>query len=75
MNLSDEVIIPVPRQKVWEGLNDPEVLKQFYEYKWYVAVHENLADVEAQLMEVDKHNVAFLNRVIMRLGSNLAVND
>ena len=28
MNLSDEVIIPVPRQKVWEGLNDPEVLKQ-----------------------------------------------
>ena len=28
MNLSDEVIIPVPRQKVWEGLNDPDVLKQ-----------------------------------------------
>ena len=28
MNLSDEVIIPIPRQKVWEGLNDPEVLKQ-----------------------------------------------
>ena len=28
MNLSDEVIIPVPRQKVWEGLNDPEILKQ-----------------------------------------------
>ena len=28
MNLSDEVIIPIPRQKVWEGLNDPEILKQ-----------------------------------------------
>jgi len=28
MNLSDEVIIPVPRQKVWEALNDPEILKQ-----------------------------------------------
>ena len=23
MKLSDEVIIPVPRQKVWEALNDP----------------------------------------------------
>ncbi len=28
MNLSDEVIIPIPRQKVWEGLNDPDILKQ-----------------------------------------------
>jgi uncharacterized protein len=28
MNLSDEVIIPVPRQKVWEALNDPAILKQ-----------------------------------------------
>ena len=28
MKLSDEVIIPVPRQKVWEALNDPEVLRQ-----------------------------------------------
>lgn len=28
MQLSDEVIIPVPRQKVWEALNDPEVLRQ-----------------------------------------------
>ena len=28
MNLSDEVIIPIPRQKVWQGLNDPEILKQ-----------------------------------------------
>ena len=28
MKLSDDVIIPVPRQKVWEALNDPEVLRQ-----------------------------------------------
>ena len=28
MKLNDEVIIPVPRQKVWEALNDPEVLRQ-----------------------------------------------
>ena len=28
MQLSDEVIIPVPRMKVWEALNDPEVLRQ-----------------------------------------------
>jgi hypothetical protein len=28
MKLTDEVIIPVPRQKVWEALNDPEVLRQ-----------------------------------------------
>lgn len=28
MHLSDEVIIPVPRQKVWEALNDPEILRQ-----------------------------------------------
>ena len=28
MKLSDEVIIPVPRQKVWEALNDPEILRQ-----------------------------------------------
>jgi carbon monoxide dehydrogenase subunit G len=28
MKLSDEVIIPVPRQRVWEALNDPEVLRQ-----------------------------------------------
>ena len=28
MKLSDEVIIPVPRQTVWEALNDPEVLLQ-----------------------------------------------
>lgn len=28
MNLSDEVIIPAPRQKVWAALNDPEVLRQ-----------------------------------------------
>ncbi len=28
MKLSDEVIIPVARQKVWEALNDPEVLRQ-----------------------------------------------
>lgn len=28
MQLSDEVIIPVPRQKVWEALNDPDVLRQ-----------------------------------------------
>jgi carbon monoxide dehydrogenase subunit G len=28
MQLSDEVIIPVPRQKVWEALNDPEILRQ-----------------------------------------------
>lgn len=28
MKLSDEVIIPMPRQKVWEALNDPEVLRK-----------------------------------------------
>ena len=28
MKLSDEVIIPVPRMKVWQALNDPEVLRQ-----------------------------------------------
>lgn len=28
MQLSDSVIIPVPRQKVWEALNDVEVLRQ-----------------------------------------------
>jgi carbon monoxide dehydrogenase subunit G len=28
MKLSDEVIIPVPRHKVWEALNDPEILRQ-----------------------------------------------
>lgn len=28
MKLSDEVVIPAPREKVWEALNDPEVLKQ-----------------------------------------------
>jgi carbon monoxide dehydrogenase subunit G len=28
MKLSDEVIIPVPRIKVWEALNDPELLRQ-----------------------------------------------
>ena len=28
MKLSDEVTIPAPRQKVWEALNDPEVLRQ-----------------------------------------------
>ncbi|MEI8178199.1 carbon monoxide dehydrogenase subunit G [Aestuariivirga sp.] len=28
MKLSDEVIIPVSRQKVWQALNDPEVLRQ-----------------------------------------------
>ena len=28
MHLADEVIIPVPRQKVWEALNDPEILRQ-----------------------------------------------
>lgn len=28
MKLTDEVIIPVPRQKVWEALNDPEMLRQ-----------------------------------------------
>lgn len=28
MKLTDEVIIPVPRQKVWQALNDPEVLRQ-----------------------------------------------
>jgi carbon monoxide dehydrogenase subunit G len=28
MQLSDEVIIPVARQKVWEALNDPEILRQ-----------------------------------------------
>lgn len=28
MKLSDEVTIPVPRQKVWEALNDPEILRQ-----------------------------------------------
>jgi carbon monoxide dehydrogenase subunit G len=28
MQLSDEVTIPVSRQKVWQALNDPEVLRQ-----------------------------------------------
>lgn len=28
MQLSDSVIIPVPREKVWEALNDVEVLRQ-----------------------------------------------
>ena len=28
MNLSDQVIIPVPRDKVWAALNDPEILRQ-----------------------------------------------
>ena len=28
MKLTDEVIIPVPRVKVWEALNDPELLRQ-----------------------------------------------
>ena len=28
MQLSDEVIIPAPRQKVWEALNDPDILRQ-----------------------------------------------
>ena len=28
MKLSDEVIIPVPRQTVWQALNDPEILRQ-----------------------------------------------
>lgn len=28
MKLTDEVIIPVPRVKVWQALNDPEVLRQ-----------------------------------------------
>ena len=28
MKLSDEVIIPVPRIKVWEALNDAELLRQ-----------------------------------------------
>ena len=27
MEMTGEQIIPVPQQKVWEGLNDPEVLK------------------------------------------------
>ena len=28
MKLSDDVVIPVPRQKVWEALNDPDILRQ-----------------------------------------------
>lgn len=28
MKLSDEVIIPAPREKVWAALNDPEILQQ-----------------------------------------------
>ena len=28
MKLTDEVIIPVPRTKVWEALNDAELLRQ-----------------------------------------------
>ena len=28
MNLSGEYKLPLPRQAVWEGLNDPEVLKR-----------------------------------------------
>ena len=28
MKLSDEVIIPAPRETVWKALNDPEVLSQ-----------------------------------------------
>ncbi len=28
MEMSGERRIPAPRQKVWEGLNDPEILKQ-----------------------------------------------
>ena len=54
--------------------SDPEVLKQFNEFKWYVAVHDDLTVVEAQLADIDKHNVAFLNKVIMRLSSNFAMN-
>lgn len=28
MDMSGEYLVPAPRQKVWEALNDPEVLKQ-----------------------------------------------
>src|SRR5215469_15586549 len=28
MEMTGEFLIPAPRQRVWEGLNDPEVLKQ-----------------------------------------------
>ena len=28
MEMTGEFHIPAPRQRVWEGLNDPEVLKQ-----------------------------------------------
>ena len=28
MKMSDEVLIPAPRKRVWAGLNDPEVLRQ-----------------------------------------------
>ena len=28
MDMTGERRIPAPRQKVWEGLNDPEILKQ-----------------------------------------------
>ncbi len=28
MEMTGEFRIPAPRQRVWEGLNDPEILKQ-----------------------------------------------
>jgi hypothetical protein len=54
---------------------DQEVLKQFSEFKWYQPVYDSISDFEADMFEVDKHNLAFLDKMILRLNSNFAAND
>jgi hypothetical protein len=55
--------------------SNPEDEEHFKEFPWYKPEFENISDFEASMTEIDQHNITFLDRIILRLSSNIAMND
>lgn len=47
--------------------SDPSVADHFVGFSWYSVKHENMESLEADLTEIDKHNLAFLEKILVLL--------
>lgn len=47
--------------------SDPAVAEHFVGFNWYQQKHENMESLEADLTDIDRHNLAFLEKILVLL--------
>jgi hypothetical protein len=54
--------------------SEPE-LEQLKLYSWYKPEYDTMEELSTAMTDIDKHNIAFLEKMIRRLSSNIAMID